>query len=234
MLFVSFACFGQTTEPSSLGSRIFVGINAAPNLSWLTGPEQPPYTVSATPGLGYRLGGTVIYGISPHVSLEFSPGYVFEKNSRYAVRQVSDGSPAPGYMDVKYKFSWLEMPLLMNYSIMSKGSLTWYAGAGISVRYRTYSKAEGTTMLGSGLMVNGTVDGDGNDWLFSPVIQTGAKFALSPQSRLDLKISYQRSITPLYNGLDASPGFDYQVATKPDEIRLNNLCINVVYTVRMK
>lgn len=201
----------------------------------MTGTNLPSYTTSATPGLGYRVGASVVYGISSRVSLDFAPGYVFEKSARQTSHELSDGTPAPDHSNGRYTFSWLEMPVFMNYSMLSKGNISWYIGAGISVRNRIYSQEQISQTLGNGFTVDGTYDEAKNNWLFSTIIQVGTKFALPSQSILDLKISYQRSVTPLYKQLSAPPpGINYQVSEKPEEIRLNNLSVTVTYIVQLK
>jgi len=195
--------------------------------------DQPgrSVTTKADPGIGYKIGIQADYELSKLV-LAFSPGYVFEQSTQDIGWLLSDGSSAPDHLRIQYSFSWLDLPLTINYSFYRKDGFACYAGVGMTFRYLLNSGEKSDVTLGNGFTVSGTTDMAKYDWMFSPTFQVGAYWYLSETSKLDLKIGYQRSITRLYQ--KPQPVAGYNLRLSDFDNRQNSLSLSLAYTVPLK
>ncbi len=112
------------------------------------------------------------------------------------------------YSDIHTSNSWLEMPVILNFTFQRKHQLPLFIGIGISARRLINASADVSALLGNGFTMNSTVDPGVNEWNFYPTVQAGGHFRLSQTSRLAVAVSYQQSISSWYKSSNLPAGAD--------------------------
>jgi hypothetical protein len=185
---------------------------------------------SGQPGFGYKAGCTFSREISSLFFIETSLGYVFEQSQNSFQWVSSDPfNPIFSYSDWRNSFSWIELPVVVNFSFWRKGRQSLFVGAGLSTRRLLTSSMEGSTLYGSGFAVASSVNSRVNEWNFFPIVQVGGHFSVSDLSRLTVMLSYQRSISRLFKTASLPPGAVSQIGD-PDFTQ-NAITLSVAYSV---
>jgi hypothetical protein len=221
-------CLGQVPQTPSQ-SPTLLGLFFSGNQSWLTGnkPDNPSINYSSEPGLGFKAGAALHHEISPRFFIETSLAYVWEQN-KYRVEQVG-GNPAMvlAYSDVHTSYSWLEMPVILNFTFQHNHQLPFFIGMGISVRRLVNASADVSALLGNGFTMHSTLDPGVDEWNFFPTLQAGCHFRLSQASRLAVAVSYQQSISNWYKTSDLPAGADSYFGN-PD-FRQHSINLGITY-----
>ncbi|MBL7847449.1 MAG: outer membrane beta-barrel protein [Cyclobacteriaceae bacterium] len=224
--------YGQT-EASLSRSKTFVGFYFSGNQSWMTinGGNNSSAVFSKEAGFGFNTGFTLIHELSSRFSIESSLGYVREtnQNSFQWVSVSGDPNAVVSYSDWRNSFTWLELPVIVNFTLWRKGTQSLFVGGGLSTRRLLSSVLEISTLMGNGFMVASSRTDMVNEWNFFPTVQAGAHFNISDQSRLTVAVSYQRSITKLFKTTNAPTGAVSQYGDA--DFTQNALNLTVAYTV---
>ena len=238
LLFVSLAplqCQGQSTIDISKLPKTFVGLLLAGNQSWLTSSgTNLPYAgaqnteISTDPKFGYKIGVMMRHELGRRLFLECSPAYVYDQTS-YNRDYTND---YPISLTYHSSFSWLELPLAINYSFINKDKFSLFAGVGFAARKLVESRMSFTTTLGNGFSASGTSDGRVNDWNFLPSVQIGGNIWISDASKLTVCLTYQRSTMEFYKKSTYPPA--YAVSYEAPDYALNSFQLAVAYLVNIR
>ncbi|MBL7849919.1 MAG: outer membrane beta-barrel protein [Cyclobacteriaceae bacterium] len=228
-----FDSVGQS-DHSATDSDTRLGFYFSGNLSYLTANniEGPTVRYLKEPGAGYKAGVTIHHGLSSRFTLETSLGYVFERSNYRFERWGGNPSAMVAYSEAHSTYSWLEVPLSLNYAFWRRDKVSYFAGIGLSVRKLLKASTDVSVLLGNGFTFNSSLNSGVNEWNFFPTIQAGCHFELSDNSRLTVLASYQQSISSWYQTSGIPPGADSHYGN-PDFVQH---CINlgVVYSVNLK
>jgi hypothetical protein len=197
--------------------------NSSPAYSFTVTPEN-------IPKIGYKAGAFVNYNLSKHFflssGLSFATSKTKIKESRFF---LDESSIAESF------YSWIEMPLNMNYIINPKSSCKIFVGSGFSIRRLlnatsniSYESASSvTTATGFEISIYSQL----NDWSLMGTVHLGVQLPISEKNSFLLSISIERSLFNMYpyeGRVITTWGYNTYESYFPN-MKINSIAFNVNY-----
>lgn len=209
----------QQEETQATKRKMFVGLVVGGNSSWLRSDE----TGSNTPGLGFKSGLSAAYELSPHFFLQSSLDYLSEKN-------ITTSSYPNGAITTETKYSWVELPVTINYVFFHKKGTSIFLGSGVSIRR---SIAYNQTNITPNPAYDVFYFGEINSWNTFPIVQLGTTIETSGHHRISLMVSYQSNAFKLFPPKLSGPAVVGYTIYSPD-YKLNSVSLTLYYSFNLR
>jgi hypothetical protein len=213
--------------------RLQVGFGGGVNYLFVTPKMQSGSQSSVT---GFNAGLITNYTVSKRFSVSTRLSFVKEgwKYKDDRIFQDSSGTPEASLVATN-SYSWLSMPIHLNYFFRPEMPTSFFVGLGCSPRRSLSSgtKIE-THRVGT---VNGAESGSSinfsNDWNFLASFQAGVQFSLPRGGKVLTTLTYERGLTDLNkkqelpaNSVTATYNYGYQPS---HSLKINSLSIGISY-----
>lgn len=185
----------QTTKPIRLGMKI------APNISWMN-PSTKQYhydgiTGGLTVGLMSDFYFAEYYAFSTGVDFAFLNGKL-----SYTDSLVIDGTGQVGEMNRKYKFIYLDVPLMIKMQTREFGRFSFFGQLGFGIGFRLQAKTRDTFHPKVTDEYEETSEITAETSLIKGDVRIGggASFHLDDRSAIQVGVNYSNSLNNILNG----------------------------------
>jgi hypothetical protein len=192
-----------TTEIFAQGSSVKLGLRVAPNIGWMTSSAKY-YDGDGVSG-GATVGFVSEFYFSDHYALSTGFNFLFLNGKlKYPDVQTPEGSSVKdtGTLSRKYKFIYLEIPLMLKMKTKDFGKFDFYGQIGFGTAFRLKADAKDSFQSGNKEAVSDKNNVTGSTTLIreSVLIGLGAEFHLDESTRLVLGLNYSNSLNNLLLG----------------------------------
>jgi len=135
-----------------------------------------------------------------------------------------------GSVETTNSYSWIALPMQVNYLIGNNKTKNFFFGLGFSPRRLLSSKTNIIYYRPGGPVVNGSPIGDrNNEWNLFASVQTGFRLSLNQGGTVLISLSYERSIFDVEKKytLPANSTFDYNYVNSAT--KMNSFSLGVSY-----
>ncbi len=203
--------------------KIEVGFGGGVNYSFMNIRSESGKQI-ALPGFQIGLGTKL--NLSKKIFLTGQVSYI-KQSSKYSNSGFASGTST---FEATYSFSWMAVPIQVNYLIGGSKTKNFFFGLGFSPRRLVSAKEDVYTTWNNGAgAVSGSVSNRTNDWNLFSTAQTGVRFSLKQGGAILLLLSYERNIFDLQKRLPMNPLFDYNYDDSSAKLNSFSLGINYYY-----
>lgn len=227
-----FSACGQ--ELINRHNRFQFGITGSLSTSFsetIENATQGGFTSSSSekiPTIGYKAGFLVRYTLSKRFFVNGGLSYASENTKIKTVSFNPDDD-----LDIVQRYSWLEVPLNINFKINPKSINYFFVGVGVSPR-RLLKASEQFTLVRTGIgnqIVGDQVSNENtlNDWNMLGTGCVGFNWQFSSKATFVFSLYFERNLFKLVRDVDLNTTTSFQYQTVLYDYRINTFSFNIAY-----
>jgi len=193
--------YSQSVSAQKLPIKL--GLRVAPNIGWMT--TDAKYYSSDGTSAGVSLGFVSEFYFGDHYA--FSTGFNFmflNGRLQYPDVRIPDGSTVSdtGSLSRKYKFIYLEIPLMFKMKTKDFGKFDFFAQIGFGTGFRLKAKAEDSFVTSEQNIVNDKSDITSQTTLIreAVLVGLGTEYHIDESTTVVVGLSYSNSLNNLLTG----------------------------------